>query len=65
MNRALRRHYTLKWKAKRKDRLGDKCGNPQCGICSTHKKYSKRISKLWKRVQKLDHMNKQEIYEYC
>ena len=38
MSRAENRHYTKKWKKKRKDHDGDRCNNADCGICSPHKR---------------------------
>jgi hypothetical protein len=35
--KAENRHYTKKWKVKRKNHLGDKCRNSKCVICSAHK----------------------------
>lgn len=31
--RAINRHYTKKWKKKRRHRHGDKCGNARCFVC--------------------------------
>jgi hypothetical protein len=37
MSRVENRHYTKKWKKKRKNHDGDRCDNADCGICSPHK----------------------------
>ena len=37
MSKAENRHNTKKWKEKRKNKLGDKCGKAKCGVCSYHK----------------------------
>ena len=41
MSRSENRHYTEKWKEKRKDHDGDKCHNAKCGICAVHKRHPK------------------------
>ena len=31
-----------------------KCNKKDCGVCHPHKRFSKRISKLWNKKRKLE-----------
>lgn len=58
--RAENRHYTKKWKKKRKDHDGDKCKVAKCPICSYHKRYGGNSSKFdTKGLKKLKEILKQ------
>ena len=35
--RAENRHYTKVWKKRRREKHGDRCGNPKCGVCHSNK----------------------------
>jgi hypothetical protein len=60
MSKSENRHFTKKWKKKRKNHSGDKCNLPKCGLCSPHKRIG-NSKKLANRKEKLEIINNNEF----
>lgn len=59
MSKAENRHYTRKWKEKRKNHDGDKCDNAKCGICAAHKSHGNSL-----KHAKRKHIQEKELLNF-
>lgn len=63
MSKAQNIHDTKRWKKRRKNKHGDKCGKSKCGICSAHKsagnsgKFDKKEQIIEKDIIKFENDN--------
>ena len=60
MSRSENRHFTKKWKERRKDHDGDKCNSSKCPICTPHKRYGGNSGKFDKRKHIIEKINLKE-----
>lgn len=61
--RAENRHFTFKWKLKRKNHEGDKCHLAKCGLCSWWKRLGNSSHAKTKLQASANEKFKQELDE--